>query len=258
MKVYQQLASGISIRQDFRDCVRFVMYETGYEKWMYATHGGTAFVVNFRGIPYGITCRHILGDFGWKQLVITDTKYGTNMAGIRAIRYPSEPLKHAQESDILDVAVIQFSDDIDLSFFGDSAYRIDTGTIGTSSTGDSVLVYGALKEKSAIVDEEIRPIFAYLEFSDAGSSSNDVALRKAQSQFQDLEFESLTGLSGSPVFNSTSEKLCGMIVRGGMIDGSAIIRFVDFYDILQILTAISDRCPSTRYTKTIKRPNSTS
>ena len=40
MKVEQRLSSGLMVRQDVRQAVRFVMFETGVEGWDYATHGG--------------------------------------------------------------------------------------------------------------------------------------------------------------------------------------------------------------------------
>src|SRR6266852_9221072 len=72
MKITQTLRSGIALQQDFRDSVRFVMFETGLEGWEYATHGGTAFVVNFHGKLFGLTCRHCFGDFDWRQLSLTE------------------------------------------------------------------------------------------------------------------------------------------------------------------------------------------
>src|SRR5262245_2477427 len=70
----QRLATGVTVRQDFRDCARMVLYDTGDPQWRYATHGGTAFVVVFNKRPYAFTCKHVLHDFEWYQLVITNTK----------------------------------------------------------------------------------------------------------------------------------------------------------------------------------------
>ena len=53
-KIEQRLSTGITVRQDFKDSVRFVFFWTGFEGWEYATHGGTAFVVNFRGRPFAL------------------------------------------------------------------------------------------------------------------------------------------------------------------------------------------------------------
>jgi hypothetical protein len=59
----QVLSSGLIIRQDFAEVVRPVFFQTEYEEFPYATHGGTLFPVVFRGRVYGVTCTHVFGDF---------------------------------------------------------------------------------------------------------------------------------------------------------------------------------------------------
>lgn len=54
MRVTQTLSSGLVIRQDFRDPVRFVFFDTGLYEWQYATHGGTMFVVRFGRSHYAL------------------------------------------------------------------------------------------------------------------------------------------------------------------------------------------------------------
>jgi hypothetical protein len=49
MIVTQTLASGLIIQQDFSNAVRPVFFQTDLEEWQYATHGGTLFIVQFRG-----------------------------------------------------------------------------------------------------------------------------------------------------------------------------------------------------------------
>jgi hypothetical protein len=128
MKRDQITASGIQIRQDFAECVRMVFFDTGNASWRYATHGGTCFVVSYRGRPYGFICAHVRQDFEWRQLVITDTKFGTTVARLSAVNYPSQPLGDAVGSDILDALVVRFASDVDVSFFKGSAYHFDAGT----------------------------------------------------------------------------------------------------------------------------------
>jgi hypothetical protein len=41
MIVTQTLASGLTVRQDFSRAVRPVFFQTEFEEWLYATHGGT-------------------------------------------------------------------------------------------------------------------------------------------------------------------------------------------------------------------------
>ena len=147
MKRTQFLASGLTIRQDFRDCVRMVFFDTEDETWQYATHGGTAFVVSFQGRPYAFTCRHVLRGFEWQQLVITDAKFGGSIAGLKSIAYASDAREGAIETDILDVAVVEFAPDVGINFFKDSAYLLDLATVATSRAGDALFAAGALKEK---------------------------------------------------------------------------------------------------------------
>jgi hypothetical protein len=42
---------------------------------LYATHGGTLFIVQFRGSYYAITCGHVFQDFSRARLFIANEKY---------------------------------------------------------------------------------------------------------------------------------------------------------------------------------------
>jgi hypothetical protein len=53
-----------------------------------------------------------------------------------------------------------------------------------------------------------------LEFTDVGLGTSDPTLRTGLAEFKDPEFKSITGISGSPVFDITANALCGMVVRG--------------------------------------------
>ena len=70
----QVLASGLIIRQDFTEAVRPVFFQTEYEEFLYATHGGTLFLVVFRGRVYGVTCAHVFGDFPHGRLFVAQVK----------------------------------------------------------------------------------------------------------------------------------------------------------------------------------------
>ena len=171
MRVTQTLASGITIRQDFRTAARFIFFDTGIDQWQYATHGGTIFVVLYKGEPYGVTCRHVLKEFDWSQLVVTDQRHGTQIAGLQSVAYPSRPKDAAIDTDLLDVAVIQFSSDVDAAFFKDAAYILDEKTMETSNVGDTLHVAGALKTQSKITEDTIAPSFCVLEMVDNTPSS---------------------------------------------------------------------------------------
>jgi Trypsin-like peptidase domain len=258
MRVTQTLASGLIIRQDFRDAVRFVFFDTGLAEWQYATHGGTMFVVRFGGSHYALTCKHVLKDFDWRQLVVTNEKGGTKIAGLKAVFYPSQPKEAAVDSDILDVAVIQFSHDIGPDYFNDCAYVLDAKTVATSRTGDVVHVAGALKSQSAISEDKIAPIYCLLELADNTLSSADPTLRSAIGKYKNPEFSDVVGLSGSPVFNVTKEALCGMVVRGGMSNDECTLRYIDIFDIMQLLGAIDKGLTETHYKKTVVKIETTS
>ena len=178
-KRLQRLATGITVRQDFRDCARMVFYDTGNSHWRYATHGGTAFVVVFRGRPYAFTCNHVLKNFEWRQLVITNTKVGRKIAGLQSVAYPTQPHHAAEDTDIVDLVVIEFAPDVTATFFKDTAYILDSSTATTSQLGDQLYVAGALKEK-VNMGEGIRPGFCCIEFVDSGADSSDPTLRNAQ------------------------------------------------------------------------------
>jgi hypothetical protein len=248
----QLLASGLTIRQDFCEAVRFVFFETGFAEATYATHGGTAFVVNYRGCCYGLTAQHVRQDFDWAQLVISDTKIGKRKAPIRAVFYPSTPREEAIGSDVMDVTLIQFIDQISPDFFQGSAYVVDSKTVASSKNGHSLLVAGALKEKSEILDN-IAPGYCLLQFTDTGPVGSDPALRQAVGRYANRQFESITGLSGAPVYDEICNALCGMVLRGGSDGELWRVRFLDIFDIMQLLEAAHTGKPEIYYRKTLTR-----
>lgn len=247
MLVNQTLESGTLIRQDFRDAVRFVMFETGYEGFDYATHGGTLFVVVFRGRPYGVTCAHVKGDFEWRQLVVTDSKFGRAFAQPSAIYRPSSPTEHAVDSDVLDLAIIEFVGDVGPAFFGDTTYILDRGTVASSARGEQLYVNGAFKSESEILDSAIKPQFGLLEFQDDGLYGSDLVLRRAIARFQPRTFQSLTGLSGSPVFNISQGRLAGVVSRGSLTGDDAVMHYIDINHVHRMVVAIANGEKEARY-----------
>jgi hypothetical protein len=254
-RVQQSLASGVMIRQDFRTSTRFPFFDTGYEDWQYATNGGTLFVVQYRGKPYGLTCQHIAKTYRWNELIVTSERFGGEIAGLGHVAYASNPVGDAVDTDVLDLVVIQFSEDVTCGFFKDAAYLIDEKTITTSNIGDQLHVNGALKTPSEITDTTIAPRFCLLEMVDDTPVSNDPTLRRCIGVFDKPEFGDVVGLSGAPVFNVTQSALCGMVVRGTMDVGNAcMLRYVDMFDICQLLDAVHSGSSSTFYTKNILVP----
>jgi hypothetical protein len=251
MLITQQLSSGITIQQNIKSCARFVMFRTGHPDFEYATHGGTLFLVNFRNRIIGLTCEHVRGDFTWNNLAITERRFGQFFAGISAVYRTSQHVEAAVGTDLSDLAVIRFSAYVNPEFFVDPAYTLDEDTCGTSEVGDRIYAYGALKELSQIRDTTIAPVFCELELRDAGHFAGDITLRTAQAQFLRPEFNSVAGMSGSLVFNATRNVLCGMVVRGGLNGDQCILRYIDIYDIMQMLRAISDGRSETNYFRTL-------
>jgi hypothetical protein len=247
-KRLQKLDSGVVVRQDFHACARMVFYETGDEHWRHVTHGGTAFVVVFRGRPYAFTCNHVLQDFEWRQLVITDTKFGHQIAGLQSVSLPTQPYAAAADTDITDIVVIEFASDVAATFFKDAAYILDSSTARTSQPGDQLYVAGALKEKIQISETIIEPGFCSLEFVDDGAES-DPTLRRAQAKFSNPPFSSISGLSGAPVYNASANALCGMVVRGGMQNNACVIRYFDIFDMMQLLKGVHEGLSQTFYRK---------
>jgi hypothetical protein len=248
-RITQKLASGVIVRQDFRTAARFPFFHTGYDQWQYATHGGTLFVVLYRGKPYGLTCRHILKTFDWAQLVVTAERHSGPSADLSYVAYPSNPTGYAEGTDVLDIAVIQFADDVGAGFFKEPAYVIDDKTVATSEVGDALHVYGVLKAPSEITETTIAPKFCLLELVDDTPSSNDPTLRRGFGMFESPEFTDVMGLSGSPIFNVSQSALCGMVVRGTMKDDRCTLFYVDMFDILQLLAAVHEGRTSTFYHK---------
>src|SRR5262245_45814132 len=133
----QILSSGLIIRQDFAAAVRPVFFQTDHEEFVYATHGGTLFLVGFRGRVYGLTCGHVFGDFSPGQIFITQQKHaqkGSKPGHVVGLAYPSAPKDGAVGTDVTDLCLIQFSEDTTSDFFS-SPYLIEERTVATSQPG---------------------------------------------------------------------------------------------------------------------------
>lgn len=257
MRVGQKLASGLIVHQDVGDAVRPVFFQTDHEEFVYATHGGTLFVVKFRGRTYALTCNLVFKDFPTGRLFVVDKKHaekGSMPARIEGVRFASNPRGAAIDTDIGDVCLIEFSNENPTDFFGDSPYIIEENTVGTAVIDHELLVSGVLKEKTSIASAELSIGYCVLELRDQGPHDSDPTLRRASALFDKPEFQTITGISGSPVFDKTARVLCGMVVRGGMNGHSCNILYVDIFDIVQLLQAVSASAESTFYAKTLAFP----
>jgi hypothetical protein len=243
------------------DAVRPVFFQTEYEEFLYATDGGTLFLVRFKGRIYGITARHVFTGNGFEpnRLFVTREKFakkGTPPAPIEGIYYPSSPHGAAEGTDIVDLCLIEFDEDMAPDFFVGSPYDMDTGPVRSSVAGHSLAVYGVLKEKTTIIHADGKPgdiVIGYcqLEYADTTLTTHDAILREAKAEFLAPAFSSITGISGSPVYDKTAGALCGMVVRGGMTGAKSNIRFIDMFDIVRFLQGVDSGATRTDYKKIV-------
>jgi len=198
-------------------CIRAVFFATEFEEHPYATHGGTLFVTSFGGMLFGITARHVFGEFPPEALLVTQEKRaqkGSRFAKVRGVRYPSAPRGDAIDTDIIDLCVVEFAPDVTDDFFHHTVFPVDNDHAGTARLGEDLIVYGMLKDASIINGPDISISWCRLEFRDRGPSA-DPFLRQAHAGYASPEFTNLTGISGAPVFSANTGKLRGMVVRGG-------------------------------------------
>jgi hypothetical protein len=236
---------------DISASVRAMLFATEFEEHPYATHGGTLFVVCFQGKLFGITCRHVFGDFPAEGLLVTQEKQGrqgSRFAAIQGIRYPSAPRRDAVDTDIIDLCVVEFSKEVTPDFFFETAFPIDDQHAATANPGDALTVFGMLKNPTSIDGHDISVSWGRLELTDTGPSA-DPTIRQAMAVYEAPEIQSVTGLSGAPVFNEVSHKLCGMVVRGGIKGDVCTIRYIDVFDIIQLLAAVVAGLEGSDYNK---------
>ena len=236
------------VPKEIADSVRFVCFETHLEDFRLATNGGTAFVVRYKGTPFGITCRHVLNGFDIDDLVITDARFGQKVAGVSGMYYPGNLKDDFEASDLDDVCVIAFHRQ-DGNFF-DCAYDLDRLTAATSEPANRLIATGFLKQKSSINPPHLFAGLCFLQFTDAGVAPFDHALRRGLATYSNPDFASISGMSGAPVYNLSNNALCGMLTRGGLqSDGACTVYFIDVFDIIQFLDAVSAGSDKVSYLK---------
>ena len=236
------------VPREIADSVRFVCFETHLEDFRLATNGGTAFVVRYKGTPFAITCRHVLSGFDVDELVITDARFGRRVAGVRGMYYPGNLKDDVEDSDLDDICVIAFHKH-DGDFF-DGAYNIDRLAAATSEPANRLIATGFLKQKSSISPPNIFAGLCFLQFTDAGVAAFDHTLRRGLATYSNPSFDSISGMSGAPVYNLNSRALCGMVARGGIqSDGACTMYFIDIFDIIQFLDAVSAGSDKVSYLK---------
>jgi hypothetical protein len=117
-----------------------------------------------------VTCQHVFTGNGFdpNRLFITrekDAKKGSKAAPIKGVAYASFRRDAAGGTDLLDVCVIEFADDMPSAFFM-GAYVVDDKTVATGQSGHKLVVAGVLKEKTLIVSPDITiEAIAYWSFA---------------------------------------------------------------------------------------------
>ena len=245
----------IGAPQSLKDACRWVFFLTDFDDWEIATDGGTLFIVSYQGVPYGLTAKHNLHSYEWKDLLVTTTRQSSVQVGLKAVSYPGTGLGYARESDLMDIAVIQFAEDVTPATFEGSIYNLDVEPVCVSCLNDDLVVYGALTTPSSIGDRDVTPTYAELGFVDCGPHTHDPVLRSAKGQWINSSVSELNGLSGGPVYNTTRDGLCGMVVRGGVAkSGIATTHFIDISDIVRVLDSVHQDHRAGFYTKSVLRP----
>jgi hypothetical protein len=196
------------------------------------------------------------------RLFLTADKFGqkgSKPARIKTLCYPSSPRDDAVGTDIEDVCIIELKAEVTTDFFNGTAYVIDEATVATGVVAHELQVVGVLKDKSRIDPPDIHMVYCRLQLTDAGPSTSDPVLRHAVATFAQPEFDNITGLSGSPVFDVTANALCGMVGRGGMNGNQCNIYYVDIADIVQCLDCVATgrRTRNTRKICRGRRPDFT-
>jgi hypothetical protein len=237
------------------NATRAVIFATRFDEHPYATHGGTLFVVNFRDRLFGITSKHAFGDFPHEALLVTQEKQakkGSRFAQIEGIRYPSMPTGEAVDTDIIDLCVVEFAEEVTPDFFYGTAFPLDEEHAATAKLGEDLVVFGMLKDATVIDGHYISVNWGRLEFRDIGSGSDPV-LRRAIAEFRTPGFTNVSGMSGAPVSSATTGRLCGMVVRGGTDGKRWTIHYIDVFDIIQLVEAVIAGSETTFYTKMAER-----
>ncbi|CAN5117704.1 hypothetical protein BH10PLA2_BH10PLA2_00070 [soil metagenome] len=230
------------------------MFETDVTDFEIATYGGSLFVVSFEGRPYVITAKHNLHDFNWRQLVILDSRFGRNVAGLDGAFFITSPENDAEGSDVADIVIITLAESVDLSFFRPAPFDLSLGSAAVAWPGDELAIYAALSQVSYISDKQISAQFAELGFQDTGPHSHDPVLRSAIAKWEGTEFSAVEGMSGAPVYNMTRDGISGMVVRGVMHDdGMAHAHYIDIQDIFRLIVRVHHGVEYDRYIKLVPR-----
>jgi hypothetical protein len=243
-------SAGTGLADTYARAARGVFFETDCEEFLYATHGGTAFLVRVRNRLYALTCGHVIVNFDVRRIFLTRDFFGvkgTPPAPVAEYIRPTNPTGGAVDSDVLDLRAIRIDESVAADFFRDAPYIISEDTVTTSLPGEIVEVFGVLNDKTNIIPPDMEFSFARLHFQDVGHYKGDPVLCEARTKITNPDITNLDGLSGGPVFNLTQGRLCGMALRGGIVGGDATLFYLDAHHILRFLENVIDRNESASY-----------
>lgn len=246
----QVLTSGILIRQNIETAIRLPVFDSHIDDFPFWTHGGSVVLLSYLGKIYGITCRHIRGDgehaAKWSDLFIPVRKASKTAIAIGGCFSASQAWGHAVDSDIHDVAILTFGEDVNADTFGGAPYILDPNTICRSSTNDDLLVHGTLKERTLLTLEEAATTYCHLGCTDSGVRLSDATLRSAEARL-DVQFNSVAGISGGAVYNITQRALCGMVVRGGLTGAVLSVHYLDIHHVVKMIQSVQSGNPTVHY-----------
>ena len=224
--VEHQLSSGIRVQQDVFLATRFVQFSTEYDDWPVATHGGTAFIVEYKSRWFAVLARHVFGKrnaerFYFKDLLMFTKNSGESCIPLKVVRGVGvQPLPGRTKEDlgnIGDMAVVEVEtrpDEIT------DRYIMDANTICDTKPGNSLKIFGFLKSGSQIeVDGDDVTTFSQpcrLGLECVPTSSSAEELYSAKGDYNPSSPPDLAGISGGPVYNVSQSALCGIVLRAGI------------------------------------------
>jgi hypothetical protein len=179
----------------------------------------------------------------------TELKPGPVSAKVQNLGFAVNLGGAAASSDFGDLCVIEFADDLAPDFFGGTEYHIASNTVRTSKPGNDLFAIGISKEMSRLLPTPDGNIArCLLPLRDRGITS-DPLLRRASARYEGTEFQTLTGMSGAPVFDLTEGAPCGMVMRGSFRNALCEVRYADIHDIIRLIEAVRTRTRRTFYFK---------
>jgi hypothetical protein len=247
-----RLSTGLWVTHDVYEATRFPIFATDEPGFPIASIGGTIFLTWYKEKLFGVSARHILGRpmFEPNTLIAHERNREPRgekleVLGASTLGTPSVETDQGAD-DALDLVIWEFASKRHKQV---QAYHWDVETICEATHKSVLLVVGYLIDKS-----EITPLDAITSRADAQvckfafrhlrTRGDDQSSMRAIADFSKTEakqFGNFRGLSGAPVFDTEKDRICGMVLRGG-IDQSTGIAQIYFMSALYI-----DRCLASVY-----------